>query len=479
MTGRSRPSWWGQRLHVVVTIVVFVTLASLDNAAIAAIPQMVLPITEALHTSETAIGVMTATVILLAALTAVGWGYWGDRSNRKRLLFAGTLVWALGSYLSAGAESYRELFQWQILTAIGLGAIASVGFSVISDFVSPRRRGLAMSFWGLAEGLGTLGGGLLASQIGAEDFGAPLRLIALLGTAFAVLYLFTFDAPRGFREPALRAMHEAGDPYEHRIDVGQLPDLFKRRTNVWLIAQGLSAQFAYGSLIWVPLLYQEKIVALGYDIETATKVGGLMAAILRLGGLFSILAGVIGDRMQRRTLSGRAIVSTVGILGAVPFFLVFFFIPLRGLEVTNGASTATLVPEVLRALVTNPWVAAAFFTSLTALALTSADSPNWFALVSDVNLPEHRGTVFGLGHFASGLGRSAGNVLTAAAAGGFTRAFPPPLNWAVGLAMFQVFFLPTGYCYARAAQTSPGDIRQVEATLRNRVARSPRGKPSQ
>jgi MFS family permease len=463
---------------VATTIVVFVTLASLDNAAISAIPQMVLPITETLDTSKAAVGAMTATVILLAAITAVGWGYWGDRSNRKRLLFAGTLVWALGSYLSAGAERYRELFGWQILTAVGLGAIASVGFSVISDFVPPRRRGLAMSFWGLAEGLGTLGGGLVASQLGAEDFGAPLRLIALLGAGFAILYLFTFDAPRGYREPALRAMHEAGDPYQHRIDATQIPDLFRRRTNVWLIAQGLSAQLAYGSLIWVPLLYQEKIVALGYDIGTATRVGGLMAAILRLGGLFSILAGVIGDRLQRRTLSGRAIVSTVGILGAVPFFLVFFVSPLRGLEVTSGASTSTLLPEVLRALVTNPWVAGAFFTSLAALALTSADSPNWFALVSDVNLPEHRGTIFGLGHLANGLGRSTGNALTAAAAGGFERALPPPLNWAVGLAVFQVFFLPTGYCYARAARTSPGDIQEVASILERRAACTRPGHPA-
>jgi MFS family permease len=478
MTGRRRPPWWGGRVHLAVTIVVFVTLASLDNAAIAAIPQMVLPVSEALHASETAIGVMTATVILLAALTAVAWGFWGDRSDRKRLLFGGTLVWALGTFLSGGAGSYRELFIWQIVTAVGLGAIASVGFSVISDFVSPRHRGLAMSFWGLAEGLGTVAGGLVASQLGAEDFGAPLRLIALLGAGFAVLYLFTFSAPRGFREPALQALHQAGAPYDHRIDASQIPALFRRRTNVWLIAQGLSAQFAYGSLIWVPLLYQEKVAALGYDVETATRVGGLMAAILRLGGLFSIVAGAIGDRMQRRSLSGRAVVSAVGILGAVPFFLVFFFVPLRGLEVTNGASTSTLLPEVLHALVTNGWVAVAFFTSLLALALTSADSPNWFALVSDVNLPEHRGTVFGLGNLSNGVGRAAGNALTAAAAGGFERTLPPPLNWAVGLAVFQVFFLPTGYCYGRAARTSPGDIRQVEAILRQRAKHHRSGDPA-
>jgi MFS family permease len=451
------------------TIVVFITLASLDNAALAAIPSMVLPITEALDTSKTAIGFLTATVILITALSAVGWGYWGDRSDRKRLLFWGTVVWVAGVGLSSTATTYWHLFVWQIVTAIGLGVIASVGFSVVSDFVSPQRRGLAMSFWGLSQGIGGILGGLLASQLGADDFSVPLRVIAILGAAVAVLYLFTYNPPRGLREPALADVHESGGVYEYRIEREQLPTLLQRRTNVWLILQGLSAQVAYGSLIWVPLLYQEKVMDVGYDLPTATKVGGIFGAIFQLGGIFSILAGHIGDRVQRKTLSGRAIVSAIGILGAIPFFVIFFFIPLRGLDVTNGAGTGTLILEVLHNLVTNPWVAGAFVFSLLAVAFTGADSPNWFALISDVNLPEHRGTIFGVANFANGIGRAAGNGLTGAVAGAFERAFPPPLNWAVGLTVFQVFFLPTGYCYYRAAETSPGDITEVVTILSQRA----------
>ncbi|MDJ0925905.1 MAG: MFS transporter [Acidimicrobiia bacterium] len=470
MFNRPTPKWWGGRGHILFTIVVFVTLASLDNAALATIPSMVLPITEALNTSEAAIGFLTGTVIFVTALSAVGWGYWGDRSDRKRLLFWGTVVWAAGAGLSSTANYFWQLFLWQTVTAIGLGVIASVGFSVVSDFVAPRRRGLAMSFWGLSQGIGGIVGGLLASQLGADDFSLALLVIAVLGAATAVLYLFTYDPPRGLREPALAEVHEEGLGYEYRIEPEQIPALFERRTNLWLIIQGLSAQVAYGSLIWVPLLYQEKVLAVGYDSATATKVGGIFAAIFQLGGLFSIVAGHIGDRVQRRTLRGRAIVSAVGILGAIPFFLMFFFIPLRGLDVTNGAGTATLVPEVLRNLVTNPWAAGAFLTALLAVAFTGADSPNWFALISDVNLPEHRGTIFGLANFSNGVGRAAGNGLTGAVAGAIERAIPPPLNWAVGLSIFQVFFLPTGYCYYRAAGTSPGDIQEVRDILSQRAA---------
>jgi len=469
----NRPAWWGGRSHVAATVVVFVVLASLDNAAIALIPAMVLPITATLETSETAIGVLTATVILITALTATGWGYWGDRGNRKRLLFSGTLIWAAGTALSAAASSYGQLFAAQAVAAVGLGSIASVGFSVVSDFIAPTRRGLAMSFWGLSQGVGGLAGGLLASQLGAGDFRRPLLTTAVLGLGFALLYLVTFDAPRGFREPELAELFSSGGDYEYRIEPEEIPALFRRRTNLWLVLQGLSAQVAYGSLVWVPLLYQEKVVAEGYSVPTATKVGGLLGAAFQVGGLFSILAGHIGDRLQQRTLRARAVVSAVGILGAIPFFLAFFYVPLHGLDVTDGASSATLVPEVLGALVTNGWVATAFLLSVVAVALTGANSPNWFALISDVNLPEHRGTVFGLGNLANGIGRSAGNGLAGGLAGTISVAFPPPLNWAIGLTVFQAFFLPTGYCYWRAAATSPDDIMDVRRILAARSAREP------
>ena len=125
----SPQSWVGTRGHITFTIIVFVVLASLDNAAIALLPNMVLPISEALGTSQGGIGAITAVVILVTALTAVGCGYWGDRSSRKRLLIYGTGVWTAGAALSATSGNFWHLLAWQIVTAIGLGSIASVGKS--------------------------------------------------------------------------------------------------------------------------------------------------------------------------------------------------------------------------------------------------------------------------------------------------------------------------------------------------------------
>ncbi len=469
MTNTVRRAWWGGNAHVIYTIVVFVILASLDNAAIALIPSMVPQLRETFEVGTVAIGILTGAQVLVTAVTAVVWGYLADSRDRKKLLMWGTIIWSIAVGLSGVTTSYWALFGLQVIAGIGLGSIAAVGFSVISDFVSPKRRGFAMSFWGLSQGIGTLVGSLLASQAGAVSHSVPFFILAGAGFVFSLLFLTTFDAPRGFREPELKELYADGGTYDYEIDLDQLKELGEVRTNRWLVLQGLTAQVAYGSLIWVPLLYQEKVIAEGYSQATGQQVGGLFAALFTVGALFSILFGHVGDRWQRRNLSGRAYVSAIGIVGAIPFFLVFFWVPLRGLEVTDGASTGTFIPEVLLAIVTNPWVAAAFLTALIALALTSADSPNWFALISDVNVPEHRGTVFGVGNFVNGLGRAVGTGLTTVTADVIKKTLPPPFDLALGLSFFQLFFLPTGWCYWKASKTCPADIESVRDVLRHRA----------
>jgi hypothetical protein len=113
-----------------------------------------------------------------------------------------------------------------------------------------------------------------------------------------------------------------------------------------------------------------------------------------------------------------------------------------------------------------------------ALALVSANSPNWFALLADVNPPEHRGTVYSLGNLANGVGRAGGNGMVGPVIQGLARALPPPLNYAAGLALFQAFFVPTGVMYWLASRTVPGDIDNVRDLLRDR-ARADRTRPDE
>src|SRR5690606_5232873 len=138
--------------------------------------------------------------------------------------------------------------------------------------------------------------------------------------------------------------------------------------------------------------------------------------------------GLVGDRLQRRTPRGRALVAAIGMLAAVPLYLILFFIPMR-ITVPDGAPTADVVRAVLTSVVTEPTIGASLLLALVALALTSANSPNWYALIVDVNPPEYRGTVYSLGNLVNGVGRAIGNATFPVALRAAQGALPPPLHF--------------------------------------------------
>jgi hypothetical protein len=153
----------------------------------------------------------------------------------------------------------------------------------------------------------------------------------------------------------------------------------------------------------------------------------------------------------------------------VPLFVVLCFAPLRLDLPTTETRRSAVVSGVLRSLVTEPVMAATFLVALVAIALISAQSPNWYALVAEVNPPEHRGTAFSVGNLVNGVGRTAGAALVVRVFEALERSVPPPLNYALGLAAFQLFFIPTGIMYWLASRTAPADIAAVDRMLRERA----------
>jgi MFS family permease len=440
-------------------VVVFIILASMDNVAIGIVPPLYGSIGTSFGVGEGHIALATTVMFLISAVAAIGFAYAGDRTNRKPVLIIGTVIWIVGTVWSGLSGSYPSFLLSQVVAAFGLGAVASVSFAVVSDLVSPKRRGLVMSFWGLSQGVGTLAGTLVGGLLGHADWRNPFIVVSIVGAAATLAYVFTYDVPRGDSQPEL-----AGIEYDERIHHDDLPLILRRRTNVWLIVQGFSAQIAFGSLVWLPALFRERAEAQGYSAGTAIIVGSVFATLFQLGGALSILGGLVGDRLQRRTPRGRALVASIGVLAAVPFYLVLFFVPMK-IQVPDGAGSGEVIKAVIADVFTQPSVGACLATAVFALALTSANSPNWFAMIADVNPPEHRGTVYSLGNLVNGVGRASGNALVGVAFRGLASAFPPPLNYAVGLAGFQLFFIPTGVMYWLASHTVGKDMADTHAAL--------------
>lgn len=465
---RNRPAWWGGPVHRVYTVIVFIVLASLDNAARAVFPPLYAVVAEDLGVPEAWLGFVSAFNVLLIAVTALIWGYWGDRSSRKALLLYGTLVWSGAMYLTGIAKNYNQLLIFQLLTAIGIGCIASIGFSVVTDLIPPRRRGLLMSFWGLSQASGGGLGALTGSFLGASNWRLPFAVIAGAGLAFAILYALSYEPRRGQSEPELSHIFKSGERYGRRIRVSDVRQILSIRSNIWLLLQGLMSTIAYGSLIWLPRLIISRLQALDYPLETATIAGNLLAILFQLGLYGAVIGGVIGDRWQQKYPAARAWLCTFSAFVGMPVITAFFFIPIRWFELPPEADTLTIALVTIMSPFTNAWIGSAFLVSMLGFAILAVDNPNRSALLSDLNQPEHRGTIAGFSTLLVGVGLAIGNSLTGLLQTYYALHFAPPLNYTMGLAMFQLFFIPAGIFYLLAVRSTPRDLANARATLKRR-----------
>ena len=346
------------------------------------------------------------------AVTGLIWGYRGDQIDRRRLLILGTLAWVIPVLLTGLVNTYETLFLTQALSGFGLGCIATVGYSIVTDLIPPRWRGLAMSMWGLSQGAGGLVGSVLAGALVVRySWHMPFLVVAGAGAVLAVLGLLAERPTKGAADPELRALIERGEEYAYQIQWQDLPAIIGRPSNRWLMLQGFIAQFAFGSLLWVQTLYVARLTAQGHATEQATAIAALLAMVFQFGGITSVLFGWLGDRYQRRTLRARPFIAGMGMLLSVPLYLFLFFLPIP-ISPTDTSAFGDVVSLVTFELGRSPALWLVLIVSFLALATNSANAPNWFAMVSDVNLPEHRGTVFSLVNLANNIGRAAGNWLT-------------------------------------------------------------------
>ncbi len=455
----------------IYTICVFIILASLDNSALALLSPITIKVANGLGLSSDAfVFFIIAVMTFITACTSFIWGYYGGKYSRKRLLLWGTIIWAVAIFLSAFSPDVIIFTLFLIIASIGLGCIASVGFSVISDLISPKRRGLAMSLWGASQGLGSFIGYAIAVLFATSiSWNFPFFFLGLITFGFIIAYFFTIEPQMGAKEEELQNMFKEGGIYEFKIKKEDLKVIFNIKTNRTLIFQGLFAQIVWGAFQSLPAVFTHRFLASNMNINSATLIGAILAGIFQLGAIFAIYFGHLGDKYEKKTLKARSIISALGSFIGVPFVIAALLIPLSFSNLPEEEGTLAIIMYLFGQIVFNPLFLIVFISAFIAAAALSADAANFMALVSEINLPEHRGTLFGFTNFINGVGRSIGLILMPTLVIYLGTSIPEPLNWVYSLAIIQLFFIPTGIFYALSAKYAPKDILNIRDILKTRA----------
>jgi len=256
------------------------------------------------------------------ALFSIPIGIAVDRANRVRLLIALSVVWTLGTLLTALAADVPTLFAARMMAGIGTTGALTAALSLVGDYCAPAQRGRGMLIVTLGKTLGQAAGfalagalfGLFVSGAAPAFFGdvAPWRgthyALAILGALLMLPLLL-------LREPARREV-ATGTHAPFKTVASAL--WTRRRFLIPLFAGQVSVVMADAAAgIWAA-----PVLSRSYGLQPQDFAGWLGALIFGAGIIGAVLGGPaadIGHKSGRRggILIGAVIAAGLGIPAAL------------------------------------------------------------------------------------------------------------------------------------------------------------------
>lgn len=310
---------FARRLHILFSLLLL-TGINLINYVDRYLISSLLPLIKGdFRLTNTQEGLLGTAFILVYLLAAPVFGWLGDRFSRRPVITAGVALWSLATAASGLARGFGSLLPFRSLVGVGEASYASVSPGLIADYVSSRRRAMAMSVFYMAipvgAALGYVLGGFFGSRIGWRH---TFLLVGGPGLLLALLALFIHEPKRP--APAATESRTGMDFLAQCRD-----HLFRNPVWIRLTVAYTLYTFAMGGMaFWMPsFLVRGK----GFSVEDSGVLFGVLTVITGVGGTFT--GGWLADAMQRRRPDGYVRMSWITIALSLPFIAAFILVPHR------------------------------------------------------------------------------------------------------------------------------------------------------
>jgi len=340
--------------------------------------------------NETIIGNISAVFLLIGGLLAFVWVAVEDGLSkripysRKILLVFATAIWVCGLFLTSIAQTYEQLFSYQILTAIGYAAITPLAYSLAMDFSSPEHHAKTFGLLDVAASIG-VGVGFLLSGILASFtlWNIPFVTIGTFGLILLGALLNLEEPPKGLQERELAPTFTQGRTYGFHVTGRGISLMLRKKANVLITLFNILLYVISGSISY-------------YFIRMLVHDHGFAPSLATLFFLGIFSSQVIGtlywtrraDRKYAQKRNGKIKVLLEGLLLG-PLFLITAYI-----------LTFTFTNWLLLGLFAILMVLGTFFISgLIAIS---------FATLGEINPPELWAPIFSVNNLAQTLGRGIG-----------------------------------------------------------------------
>jgi len=218
--------------------------------------------------------------LFIGALAMLFFGYYSDKYTRKWMVVLGGIIWSIFSIAIYFSKEYIQVLVFRALSAIGIGAILPVGFSIISDFTTGKTRSKVFGYFSFAIAIGTfLGTGVSAATLETLGWRFPFLLFGLMMLIIIPIITIIKEPMRGQSE----VIELEGAEYSYKIKTSDLKYLWKRKTNAWLILNGLDVIPA-GMMVYgvIAFLQNERNMTVGdaYGIFILSAFGFLIGPLI-------------------------------------------------------------------------------------------------------------------------------------------------------------------------------------------------------
>lgn len=395
--------------------------------------------------SEVQMGLVSSIFVATSAVITILWGFLADVASRKKLLLIGVYLGEIPCFLTAFVTNYWQLLFLRLLTGIGIGSIIPIAYTLIADMYEEAKRGRGYGYIETAFGAGTLLGMILAGAI--SSWRLPFIYVSVPNWILAPLFYIVAEEPKkGTGEKVLREAYEKGIEYTYRISLAAVKKSFETVTNILIFAQGIIGTVPWGVIVYWMVSFL--MVTRGMSKETATMTLLLLGLATVIGGL---IGGFLGDFSERKMRGGRAILTGLAIFVGmiVTIFILIYPLP----------SNPTFLD----------WVFLGLY-SIGLIQLVSYAGPNVRAIISQVNLPEDRGTVFGIFNILDNVGRAIGPVLGGTLIEYFRSigySNPDAYLWA--LIVSTLFWIPCSLIWIFIYKKYPEDRDEIIRILEERI----------
>jgi len=324
-------------VHRNVIILGWVSLLT-DLSGQMVFPLLPLYLTSVLGTGAVAVGLVEGAAEATASLLKVFSGYWSDRiCRRKPFVLAGYGLSALMKPVLVLAGSWGAVLLVRVVDRVGKGLRGAPRDAIIAESNARETMGKAYGLQRSMDGLGSVGGAILAFVLLPLLGFKNLFLLAVVPGLVSVLVILWVHEPRPQQRPAAKVTL--------RVGLASLTTPLRRFILVASI-------FGLGNYGYAIIMLRAKSQGLS-NVQTIMIYAGFYVIYAAL----SPLSGALSDRFGRKPLilAGYGVFSLLslglglisGIAATVVFFLAFgvFFAMIDGVQ---RAYVADLAPAELK-----------------------------------------------------------------------------------------------------------------------------------